>query len=139
MIYTSYYEKIPDLQLNKNDVCIAISRKVPEVFEGERIQELAPSKELLLSYKCGDIDSNEYTKIFQEQVIDKFHHIDEFLELIYRELPKQVKKLGKEKYDFAYTEQINVILICYEPTGEFCHRHLLADYLKTKGIKCKEL
>lgn len=32
----------------------------------------------------------------------------------------------------------DVALLCYERPGEFCHRHMLAEYLTNNGITVKE-
>ena len=32
----------------------------------------------------------------------------------------------------------SVILLCYEKPGDFCHRHLVADWLTKNGTECKE-
>lgn len=31
-----------------------------------------------------------------------------------------------------------ICLICYEKPSDFCHRHLVADWLNKNGVKCKE-
>jgi uncharacterized protein (DUF488 family) len=32
-----------------------------------------------------------------------------------------------------------IILLCYEKPGDFCHRHLVADWLTKNGLKTIEL
>ena len=36
-------------------------------------------------------------------------------------------------------ENFHIALICYEKPSEFCHRHLVADWLKEYGIEVEEL
>ncbi len=31
------------------------------------------------------------------------------------------------------------ILLCYEKPENFCHRHILAEWLRKNGYKCEEL
>ena len=31
-----------------------------------------------------------------------------------------------------------ICLICYEKPSDFCHRHLVADWLNKNGFECKE-
>ena len=31
-----------------------------------------------------------------------------------------------------------IALICYEKPTDFCHRHLVADWLNKNGIECEE-
>lgn len=32
-----------------------------------------------------------------------------------------------------------LVLLCYEPAGEFCHRHVLSDWLRGRGVEIREL
>jgi hypothetical protein len=32
-----------------------------------------------------------------------------------------------------------LVLLCYEPAGEFCHRHVLAAWLRERGVDIREL
>jgi hypothetical protein len=32
-----------------------------------------------------------------------------------------------------------LVLLCYEPPGEFCHRHVLSGWLRRRGIEIREL
>ena len=32
----------------------------------------------------------------------------------------------------------DVALVCYEKPSDFCHRHLVADWLNKNGFECKE-
>lgn len=32
----------------------------------------------------------------------------------------------------------DIALICYEKPSDFCHRHLVADWLIKNGFKCRE-
>ena len=56
-----------------------------------------------------------YTKTFHERVLNKLD-------------PRQV---AQELSDDA-------VLMCYEKSGDFCHRHLVADWLRTAGIAVEE-
>jgi uncharacterized protein (DUF488 family) len=33
---------------------------------------------------------------------------------------------------------MNIALVCYEKPTDFCHRHLVADWLKEHGYECEE-
>lgn len=38
------------------------------------------------------------------------------------------------------SKEVNPVLLCYEDSNEFCHRHVLADYIELKyGIKVSEV
>ena len=32
----------------------------------------------------------------------------------------------------------DIALVCYEKPGDFCHRHLVADWLNEAGYQCEE-
>ena len=32
-----------------------------------------------------------------------------------------------------------LVLLCYEPAGEFCHRHVLSAWLRRQGVEIREL
>lgn len=143
MIYTSYFDKAKELKLySKRDyLCIAICRKNPEVYCGASIKELAPSLELLHAYKKGEIDTDYYTEKYNEEVLKGLSE-KMILDLIYEKIPEDIKGiLANEKYCFAEeSSELKVVLLCYEPEGEFCHRHLLAEYLRNQlQIECREL
>lgn len=102
--------------LDKNDgMRILVTRYYPRGVKRENfnewIRELAPSKELLLSFKNGKIDEEEYEKIFRKEMKNE--------------------KSQNILYDIAAksTKQ-NITLLCYEPEDMFCHRHILADMIK---------
>ena len=76
----------------------------------------------------------------QEDLLWKFKNkqIDEFVfEVKYR---KQLESLDKKIWVDALTklDEIynNVVLCCYEKKDDFCHRHILADWL---NINIKEI
>lgn len=33
----------------------------------------------------------------------------------------------------------HIALLCYEKPDDFCHRHLVADWLRKNGYECEEL
>ncbi len=91
-------------------------------FTGDRMETLAPSKKLLGDAKSGRINNEEYTGRYMEEITEQ-HDPDS----IYNRLEKNFS--GKD-----------VVLLCYEKKGAFCHRRLLADWIeKAMGIEIKEL
>lgn len=110
MIHTSYFANIK--KLPKHILPISISRFPPKWFEGDTDLSLAPSEELLIGYKEGKINEVEYEKIYRTQL----------------------EKLNPEDYK----KYENSALCCFEKVGDFCHRHILADWLKSHGIQVEE-
>ena len=71
-------------------------------------------------------DNDYYIKCFNEQVLDKTNILTVLKDLT--DLINSVDDdIGKE-----------ICLICYEKPSDFCHRHLVADWLNKNGFECKE-
>lgn len=111
-IYTSYYAKAARMQGLK----IGISLSLPkDVNVNGQVKWLAPSWDVLKEYKYGAgtmaAKQERYTESFMKQ-----------LESIPKaQLDAFVAKLKEQKG--------NVFLLCYERTGAFCHRHIVAKWL----------
>lgn len=113
--YTSYfgnYRKFPE-----NAYTYSIARFVgPRLTVNNTIMHFAPSESLFNTYKNGLISKEMYETYYRHQLL----HIP----------PDDVAKtIGYMKAN----EQIqgNVVLLCYEKKTDFCHRHILRDFLNT--------
>ena len=99
---------------------INVANSVPKEFrekypEMKHYNSLKPPKELVINYKSGKITKREYTRIYKEQL----------------------NKLDPFK---IYSELKNSLILCWEKPEDFCHRHLIADWITANtGIKIKEL
>lgn len=109
MIYTSYYANGKGFN---NFIKMSISLSIPARFAVDyQIREFMPTWELLNDYKTRKIDEAEYYK--------------KYIALLNsRNLEPIVKGLQNLDKD--------VVLLCWEKPGNFCHRHLLAKYLNDK-------
>lgn len=98
---TSYFAK------SGNDPnAVSITAFQPLWFKGKHYAPLAPPWSLVSMYKSGKIDEDGYEEMYRKQVLDNLN-------------PREVlKELGEE-----------AILLCYEKSGEFCHRHIAAQWL----------
>ena len=107
-IYTSYFGNIKALK-EHGIIPVSIARWLPKWYNGISLKEVAPTPSMLKD----DITRDEYIKRYNEllQKID----VNKFLETL--------------KF---FTNGQPCALICYEKPNEFCHRHLLADYLNSK-------
>jgi uncharacterized protein (DUF488 family) len=84
-------------------------------FTGKKYPNLAPHPSWLK-------DSEQVYRPKFEALLDK---------LSPAEVLEDLEKLSDSK---------DVVLLCYEKPGEFCHRHMVADWLqKQLGIEIKEL
>ena len=119
MIYTGYYAKLKKYE-NAGLTPVAISGKIPDFYDGLTYKEFAPRKEMFQKWKNGIIDNFGYTEEYKAylETLDK----DEI----------------KEDFDSPH-DCSNTILLCYEKSGDFCHRHILADWLEENfGYKVEE-
>lgn len=119
MFYTSYFanwRKLTGLRL------ISIALATPAGFQGKRMSELAPPSWLLLRFKK-DRDEDACNRDYDKHVLSKLD-------------PHEIaKKIGD-----------GGCLLCYEKKGTdpqtgkpiFCHRHLVAQWLREAGYQIEE-
>lgn len=118
MIYTSYFANLK--KLPKDMTPVAICGKSPDWYKGLEYKKLAPRWWFFKEWKDGIIDNNGYIKNFYKEVLSDLD-------------PTEVVN-----YILELTQGKTPVLICYEKPGDFCHRHLVADWLNKAGIKCTE-
>jgi len=125
MIYTSYFAKLKKIPWYYKP--ISICAKSPTGYTGLQYKKLAPTYSILMDYKR---DQNEelYTKRFEQEILDKLDP---------NEVVKDLLVLSGNSKGIDYTPEI--VLVCYEKSTDFCHRHLVADWLNTYGYKVEEL
>ena len=117
-IYTSYFAKLDKLP---DDFCqISICGKAPDSYTGAQYKALAPKYWFFKKYK-EDGDEEFYTLAFNRDVTGVLKPYEVFLDL---------QEIAGDK---------TPCLLCYEKPGDFCHRHLVAEWLqKTLNIKVEE-
>lgn len=123
MIYTSYFAKLKSLP--DNIIPISICGKAPKWYKGLQYKKLAPKYDFFMKWKENH-DNDYYIKCFNEQVLDKTNVLTVLRDLI-DSINSVDNLVGK-----------NICLICYEKPDDFCHRHLVADWLNKNGIECRE-
>lgn len=109
MIYTSYFGKY------RGTNGVSIARGIPFKFSGECYFDLAPPWSIIEGLKKGTLTEEMYTKKYIELVLN---HLD--VEKVYNDLN------GK-------------VLLCYEKSDDFCHRHIVSKWFNDNGFTCKEL
>lgn len=119
MIYTTYFAKLK--KLPDSIVPIAICKWIPEGLRTScyHYQELAPHTDFFLDYKHTG-DTEQFVTCYKEKVLAKLdpHHTVQAL----------TKWVGDK--DIAF--------VCYEKPTDFCHRHLVANWLRNAGYDCEE-
>lgn len=122
MIYTSYFAKLKSLP--DNIVPIAICAKVPNWYKGLQYKKLTPKYDFFMEWKETH-DNNYYIKCFNEQVLEKLNATDVILDF------------SRLSYGYNIGEK-DICLLCYEKPSDFCHRHLVAEWLRENGFRCEE-
>lgn len=117
-IYTSYFGNYRNFPANS--VAVSITQFPPKGWKGLELKSLAPSVEKLIEFKHKEIDEFMFSQHFLTQLKKDWNFKARIITLL--------KHLDQE-YG-------NVILCCYERPNEFCHRHIVADWL---DLDIKEL
>lgn len=116
-IYTSYYGNMRKLD-RAGILPISISVGIPRWFTGSRLPYLAPTRKML----DPSMPEEEYIKKYNE-ILSRV----------------SIKTLREDISIIARGEDVDIALLCWEKPGDFCHRHLFADWLKEKtGYEIKE-
>lgn len=129
MIYTSYFSKIS--KFPKGCRFVSICGKAPTWYRGAQYKKLAPKFWFFQKYK-EDNDSDYYTEQYYKEVLDPLNP-----DMVVRFLCRLV--YFDAKNNISTDEDTHIVLLCYEKPGDFCHRHLVAEWLTNNGYPCKEL
>jgi hypothetical protein len=93
-----------------NPKAVSIARFPPKWFKGQCAFELAPKANMIRG-----LSHEEFRRRYFFEILDKLSAFD----------------IAK-KYD-------GKILLCFEKIGDYCHRQLVAEWLKRYGFECEEL
>lgn len=141
MIFTSYYGKMSKFPYNF--VPVSISLWKPKWYDGAHYPILAPTKDILSTWRIHHDENEEYwekwyTSQFKKQVLDKLNAEETIANLEWDSLNIDfIDVLNCEGHVWE-SESVHLVLLCYEKDGDFCHRKLVSDWLNERGIPCKE-
>lgn len=121
MIYTSYFAKLKSLP--DNIVPISICAKAPDWYKGLQYKKLAPKYDFFMKWKENH-DNEEFVENYVAQVLKQLNPIKVVADLYYQ--------LN------AAPCSCDIVLICFEKPSDFCHRHLVANWLTKNGFTCEE-
>ena len=107
-VYTSYFGNLKNLKKH-NIVPIGVSRFPPKDFNGPNLISIAPTIDLLNSCKN---NHPLYVKRYKNEILRIQGNPEDFVNML------EFISDGKD-----------VALCCYEKPDEFCHRHLIAEWL----------
>lgn len=125
-MYTGYFAKIKTYE-KAGLIPIAICGGIPNWYKGLWYKKLAPKWSFFNEWKNGTEhkgDNDYYIQHFNNEVLDKLS----VLQVI-----EDLQKIANTK------DTDKIILLCYEKPGDFCHRHLVADWLTKNDLKTIEL
>lgn len=108
-IWTTYFAAIKKLPLDRI-LPISICGKPIEGWEYPQYKKLAPSWSIYKEYK-DSLDQERYICRFHEEILGSLSR---------EEVLKDLEELSQGK---------DVALVCYEKPGDFCHRHIVAEWL----------
>lgn len=115
-IYTSYFSKGKKLT-DAGIKMIGIALKPPTWYYGVTVHDVAPTPSILY----GANTEEEYTRRFRAEVLARVNA---------RAFVDKITQMS-QGHDIA--------LCCYEKPGDFCHRHIVAEWLKEQlGIEVDE-
>ena len=117
MIYTSYFSS----HKYNPEGGVSISRWC-SFWKGPTFKELVPSERLITWWKS-------LPKAVQELPEARAHY-----EQVYRE--ETLSRLNPAE---VADKLEGMVLLCFEKSTDFCHRHIVADWLRAAGFECEEL
>jgi len=121
MIFTGYYAKLNQYKTLGLEP-IAISGKRPNFYEGLYYPDFAPRYWMYQRWKDKDITNEGYTIEYKNYL---------------NTLDKEEIRKDFESYN---GEGNHCILLCYEKPHDFCHRHVLAEWLEENfGWRIEEI
>ena len=131
MIFTSYFgglRKYADILVKEQIVPISIALYKPSWYRGLEYPALAPTEAILNDYKNGSGPYIEKTK----------RYVDAYRRDVLGQTGLTPEKVVQDLYALAGRRN-NVALLCYEAPADFCHRHIVSDWLRSAGFEVAEL
>lgn len=116
---TSYYAKFSRLSKEEKSryIPVLISTSLPKWFldREEYYMEyklLTPSSDNVFKLKNNNMSQEDFTNAY----IDKLKGLD-------------LEQILEDLYDYEGIMDTEIVLLCYEKSTDFCHRHILREYL----------
>ena len=119
-IYTSYFAQLKNLP--SGFIPVSICGWPPKWYNGLQYKKVAPSWSILEEYKYNH-NIQRYTDRFNNEILSK---------ITPQNFINDINKITNNAE--------NIVLLCYEKPTDFCHRHLVADWVSNNtDIQIKEL
>lgn len=122
-MFTGYYAKMKKYT-DAGLIPVSIAGWAPDWYKGLQYKKLAPKWQFFNEWKNGSHkgDNDYYIREFNAQVLDK---LDAFA--VVSELEKMTG-----------VDDSKIVLLCYEKPKDFCHRHLVAEWLTRCSFETRE-
>lgn len=117
MIYTGYFACVKEYK-QAGLTCVSIALKTPDWYHGATYKALVPTPDLLHDWHDKKLSETEYRERYEAAVLATL----------------TPEKIVADLSKFAE----NVVLLCYEKSDQFCHRHLVVGWLNAHGIPAQE-
>lgn len=133
MILTTYFARLRNIP--ENVIPVSICAKAPQWYDGLQYKKLAPKYGFFSEWKKTH-DNDYYIEHYNSEVLDAldlYRVLDELQVM----LPEEVKE--KMQSPIWRNPDWHIVLVCYEKSTDFCHRHLVAKWLMEHGIACNEI
>ena len=117
MIYTGRFDDVQKYE-KAGLIPVSIAGWAPEDYHGIQFKTLAPKYSWWKEWRDQHLSNDWYRVKYQETVLDKLNP---------KVIANRLNSFGKD-----------VVLLCYERPEEFCHRQLVAHWLRSAGIPVYE-
>ena len=117
MICTGSFFEIPKYK-RAGFIPVSIAGRAPEWYQGIEFKTLAPKYSWWLKWHDNQLSNDDYKDKYHETVLDKLNP---------KVIANRLNAFGN-----------NIVLCCYESPYEFCHRHLVAKWLRAADIPVYE-
>lgn len=136
MIYTTYFANLKNLD-HETSCPIAICGKSPDGYNGLEYKKLAPKWWFFKQWKETH-DNDFYIENFNKEILSVTSPQKVMMDI--RNIIAFVYGVDMVDYSERWWENVpyDIYLVCYEKPGDFCHRHLVADWFTANGIEVKE-
>ena len=112
MIYTGYWAKLDEYKAN-NLIPVGISGWSPDGYTGLRYPALAPKYSWWKRWHDEHLSEQWYVEQYYSTVLNTLNP---------NTVATQLQSMGE-----------NVVLLCFETPEKFCHRHIVAKWLREKA------
>ena len=123
-MYTGYYAKRSEYE-RLGYSCVSIATFAPEWYDGPEYKKISPGRKILSEWRNGPHrgDTDWYAEQFRNNILNNLAASCVVSDLEY----------------IAGVPETSIVLMCYERPGDFCHRHLVAEWLSQNGYACREV